>query len=630
MIPAGSYDPRRLAAAQEWFYQELLRALSERIPLEEEWIQAYKAYYHKPEEKVKNFPFAKASNLVIPIVATDTDTAVARYMSLLFEPNSLWYTKAHRPDMVEFARVINEFVPWAQKNELRNLRENINAGVFETVLLGTGVWKTRYAREERFVYEYREQQTDPFATNGQVITQQKRAIIRDCPDVRHVPLYDFFTNANATTLDDAVWCAERVMLSSATFANRVNSGLYMMPPSVAAWNRNERGSRVLQELQKMQELQPQRPDSLELFEGWFDWDLTGTGIMQSIVMTMHLPTKSLVRVDYNPFFNQQKPYDVARYIKVPSNFYGIGYYHMLHGFQQEVSTMHNQRIDNNTVSNVAMFKALKGGNITEGEPLFPGRILFVDDMNEIMPMNMGQPVTADLSTEQAVMQYANKRTGLSELNYGIANTNTAYGTAGGLNELSQESKKRGDTAMASIREALGGVGLKVLELYQQRNQRQKHVFVLGDEDGQLMEQVLQFPTEIIRLGLAVEVTASSTKNSRELELRANAVVFQQLMGYYTQIQQFMSIAVSPQAPEPVRQAAMASVQGMSIMMERILDGYQIPDSKRMILPVNAPVAPPSFGPYGNAFATNEQGIQGGMPALLGAGPVQQGMANYRG
>jgi hypothetical protein len=244
-------------------------------------------------------------------------------------------------------------------------------------------------------------------------------------------------------------------------------------------------------------------------------------------------------------------------------------------------------------------------------------------------MQMGMPVTADLSTEQMVMQYASKRTGLSEVDYGVANTNTAYGTATGLNQLSAESKKRGDTAMSSIREAIGGVGLKVLELYQQRNQRQKHVFVLGDEDGDLMEQVLQFPTEIIRLGLAVEVTASSTKNSRELELRANAVVFQQLIGYYTQLQQFMSIVVSPQAPEPVRQVAMASVQGMSIMMERILDGYQIPDSKRMIPPVTSPVAPPSFGPYGNAFATNEQGVSGGVSALSGAGGEQQGMGDYR-
>lgn len=624
MIPAGQYDPRRLAAAQEWLYQELLRAISERIPLEEEWVKAYKAYYAEAEEKVKNFPFAKASNLVIPIIGTDVDTAVARYTSLLFEPQSLWYTKAYRPDMVEFSRVTNEFLPWAQKNELRNLRSNINDGIFETVLLGTGVWKTRYAREERYVYEYREQQTDPFAM-GQTLTRQKRAIIKDCPEVSHVPLYDFYINANAKTLDDAVWCAERVMLSSASFAKRVNTGLYMMPPTLAGWNKHERGSTVLQELQKMQGLVPQRPDSLELFEAWFDWDLVGDGIMQSILMTIHLPTKSLVRVDYNPFFNQQKPYDVARYIKVPTTFYGVGYYKMLYGFQQEISTMHNQRIDNNTVSNVAMFKVMKSGNITEGEPLFPGRMLFVDDMNEIEPMQMGVPVQADLNTENMLIQYANKRTGLSELNYGVANTNTAYATAGGLNQLTQESNKRGDTAMASIREAISGIGLKVLELYQQRNQRQKHVFVLGDEDGDLMEQVLQFPTEIIRLGLGVDVTASSTKNSRELELRANAVVFQQLIGYYTQMQQFMSIAVSPVAPEPLRQVAMASVQGMSIMMERILDGYQIPDAKRMLPPVVSPTPPPSFGPYGNPFANQQQGIPGGMLPTSFGGSSQSGM-----
>jgi hypothetical protein len=626
MLSPGSYDPRRLDAAKEWFYQEMLRALSERMPLEQKWLQAYKSYFARPEKEQKDFPFVKSSNLVIPIVATDVDTAVARYMSLLFEPDSLWYTKAWRPDMVEFARVVNEFLPWAQKNELRNLHENVYSGVFETVLLGTGVWKTRYRREERIVFEYREAQTDPFTFNVPTIQRQKRTLVSDSPEVRHVPLYDFFVNGNAVTLDDATWCAERVLLSSAAFASRVNSGLYMMPPNVASWNRQERGSPILQSIQQLQNLVPQRPDQLELFEAWFDWDLTGDGIMQSMVMTIHLPSRTIVRADSNPFFNQQKPYDVSRYVKPPTSFYGIGYYDMLGVFQDEITTMHNQRLDNNTISNVSMFKAIKNGNIQEGEPLFPGRILFVDDMNEMMPMAMGQPNQADLATEQAAMSYATKRTGLSELDYGVQNVSTAYGTATGLNQLSQESKKRGDLAMSNLRTALSGVGLKVLELYQQRNQRGKQTFVLGDEDGELMLQVLQFPTEIIRLGLAVEITASSTKNSKELELRANSILFSQLIGYYTQLQQFMSIAVSPQAPPQVQQSAIAAVQGMSIMMQRILDGYQIPDGKRMIPPVVAPVAPPSFGPYGNtALDPNQQGQSGGSQLALGSGSPQPGM-----
>jgi hypothetical protein len=627
MIPQGQYDPARLAAAQEWLRQELFRSLSERVHLERKWVAAYEAYYAQPKQEVKNFPFAKASNLVIPLIGTDVDTAVARYMSLLFEPDSLWHSKAWRPDMVEFARVVNEFLPWAQKNELLNLRENINAGVFETVLLGTGVWKTRYCREERYVFEYREQQTPVFATNGQILQQQKRAIIHDRPDVRHVSLYDFLIASNATNVTDATWCAERIMTSSADMVKRVNAGIYQMPPSLAGWNRQDRGSNVLQEIQKLQKLEPQRPDQIELFEAWFDWDLYGDGMMQSIVMTIHLPTNSLVRVDYNPFFNQQKPYDVAHYVKVPTSFYGIGHYHMLHSFQDEVSTMHNQRIDNNTVANVSMFKALKTGNITEDEPFFPGRVLFLDDLNEVMPMQMGQPITADLGTEQAVMQYASKRTGLSELDYGIGNASTAYGTATGLTQLSQESKKRGDQPMANFRTAIGSIGLKVLELYQQRNQRQKHVFVLGDEDGDLMEQVITFPTEIIRLGLQVEVTASSTKNSKEMELRANSILFTQLIGYYTQIQQFMAVSVSPQTPPELKAAAAAAVQGMSIMMQRILEGYNIPDTKRMIPPVIQPVPPPSFGPY-VSFNPQQQAGSGGSGAALGAGSQQQGVAAY--
>src|SRR5882672_10454931 len=56
------------------------------------WRKAYEA---TPREAVRDFPFYNASNLVVPIIATFSDTLLARVMSAVLKTKPMWFSKIY-------------------------------------------------------------------------------------------------------------------------------------------------------------------------------------------------------------------------------------------------------------------------------------------------------------------------------------------------------------------------------------------------------------------------------------------------------------------------------------------------------------------------------------------------------
>src|SRR6187399_3533921 len=118
MIPDHLYDKKLLATLGQMLRTELSDVRAARRELDRHWIDVLKAYSPLPDVKVKDFPFKGAANLNVPLVATDTDKVYAWMMALLFGQDNLWAMKPIRPDMVPLAPRIQEFMTWAQTNEL--------------------------------------------------------------------------------------------------------------------------------------------------------------------------------------------------------------------------------------------------------------------------------------------------------------------------------------------------------------------------------------------------------------------------------------------------------------------------------------------------------------------------------
>lgn len=631
MIPAHQLHPRATSELYDYLRTEIFQAQGERAPLEERWIKFIRAYRAQPAQDVKEFPFLGAANLVIPVVATDVDTIYSRIMGLLFGPENLWSTRALRPDMIEYGRRLQEFLQWAQDSEI-GAYDAVADWVLEMTKLGTGILKQRYKRDVRQVYQFRE---SDFGTMEKVLT----VMLKDHPVLEHVSLFDFLVPSIATDIQSSPWVAERVGVTWPQLVERIKQGVYTGGDRMASWWATDRGSPVLQEYQRLDRYVPGMGNRIDLWEAWLDWDVSGTGMRQAVVCTLHMPSQTVLRIDYNPFFNQEKPYSSARFLRQEKRFYGIGLAEMLDMFQEEASTTHNQRLDNKTLANSSMFKGRKGV-VREDEPIFPGRWFILDNLEDVQPMPMGQRFDSTVQDEQMMLGYASKRTGVNDYIQGSFEPAMGYSTATvGVQQL-REAAKRFDQTMREIRVAIGESGTRIVELYQQFNQNGKEYLVLGDEDGQALHQVLQFPIELIRKGIGIETTATSAALNKEVDIRVNTIIMQMLTQFYQQMFQGVGLMLNEQVPPPLRMLAGQMVEGGSILMRRILDGYGVQDANRLVPKLNevlnggaGPTGAPAIGgggipnqgpPPAPGMAPGPQGIGGAQgfnpqPPMLGAG-----------
>ena len=578
MIPQALYNPGLANDLKNWLIQQLRQTMSDRGPLEDQWIRWEKIYRARPRWEKKDFPFENASNLVVPVAATDIDTLYARMMGMLMEPRSLWSVEALRPELMDAAVAINDFLEWAQHNEL-SLYEPLGSWLIDVHKLGTGLLKQRYTREMKKVFEWRELQQGTFQ-------QQAVILLKDHPDVGHVHLQDFYIPAGFRHLADAPWCAERVRMTWQQFMNRVKAGIYNNAQQIGAWYFSPPINRVQQELDKISNYRPAINQQLEFYEFWLDFDIDGDGWDEAVLCTIHLESQTYVRLDFNPFFNQDKPYSAANFMRDVNSFYGIGMCEMTDHFQEEITAMHNQRIDNGTVQNSQIFAISKDNtNIKANEKIYPGKIFRLNNARQdIVALNMGagNGIASSMEIEQSTRAESQKRTGVNDWVQANATPAVGYGTAYTTQQMMANTSMRFGETLRNVREALSETGTRVLELYQQFNQRGKPIVVQGQEQGRLTEIILQFPLDLIRRGMRVSVTAIDIQNSRDAQIRTNTIVMQQLSQFYMQYMQMLSYAANPQMPPPIRQTALTAAEGSSILMRRLLELYGEHDTSQIL------------------------------------------------
>ena len=580
MIPGLS--PSVVDNLLQYLTYELEKARGERSQLESDWIRYANAYRARPKEEEKSFPFVGAANLTIPVIATDVDVTVAGLLGSIFASPNLWVCEGLRPDALDFAARLEEFLEWAQETEL-GMYSVISDWVNETVKLGTGVLKQRYRREQRKMWEWRE------LGPGQTIQQMVRRIAVNRPDVSRVPLANFYIPASAGSISSAAWVGERLELSWTQLENRVRAGIYQpdfLTRIGAHWRAQQPVSQyggVQRAYEQLDHFVPGIRDTFELFEFWTDADL-GDGEPTSVVCTIHIPSNSYARIDFNPFFHQEKPYSAARFLRVEGRFYGIGVCEMEEQFQEEISTMHNQRIDAGTIRNTVLMKGRRGSGIKQDEPIWPGRIMLVDNPAEdLVPMQMGYQSPSTIDEEGFTIDYAHQRVGTSGYKAGGAGQpNISYSTATTTIEMLKQGRLRDDQVLREFQSAITETGQRVVELYQQFDQGGKVYQVMGDKDGAVVDQVLHFPLDTIRLGVAIKTTATNSQLNKETKIRTDQIIFGLVAQFYQQLFQAMTVVVNPQLPPPLRILATQMIQGGVILARRILDAYGTQDLDRII------------------------------------------------
>lgn len=588
-----------------------------------------KAYQATPAEKIREFPFHNASNIVVPVIAIHADTLLARVMAAIIKVRPLWVS-----------RLVGEFPPGTE--ELRTSLETFMADVGlepteldlyrvyhewfgGTIREGTGIVKSPWVKMLE----------DSIRVSGDGSFDYERHTLYEGPRPEKVALEDFGIDPHEKTLEAANFKYHVVRLQRFDLEERGFRRIYdpeKVKTILATPDRTTRRA-------AQQEMESDIGARTVSGYGFAEWDVYECHFRYKlgqkyvkIIAAYHEKTDTILRAFFHYY-----PSDIfvaARLFYRDDFFFGYGFAEMLWPFQEEVSQIHNQRRDNATVKNASCLRADPDSPLHRGYKTFPGAVIpGRKDEVEAFPFGQGT-AQSEIAEESQSLDLADRRSGVSPPQQGFgAGGPTKKGgySAMGTLSLLQEGNSRSDLNTTDIRYAHTKLGRILTEEYAE--------FGIGDRAqryGQ-MGAKLSAALKLISDGkLRLPVTASTASVNREVEKQNDIMLTAIMQKHYGAVVQMLQLASNQMMPQEVKVYVTKASESATRLMREVLRHFDYDEVETLVpeaiakagtLGVQAP-APNAGAPPGLATSAPQQPggaspLPGGLgPGGLGASPEQ--------
>lgn len=608
--PDGEKQLKKYLQDNLFALRDGLRVLHEdRIP---RWRRIYDA---EPAEKVRDFPFFRASNLVVPLAAIHTDTLHARIMSAIFKTRPLWPFRAlgsHKGEAEVYRAALEEAFDFLGLDpDNYDLYRVYNEAVLDMIKLGTMAMK--------FPWEYIYNDV-PVAGDGlSTKLEFMRDVKKDGPRPEKIMLEDLWMPVQAKTFDGAHFKAHRLRMQKWELEDRRFRQIYDAKKVDSILGRPDRTSPL--GTQQQQEASAGMHTSAsygyaewDIFECWTRYVLPN-GKNVRLICTYHLTTDTLLRAVFNFYPNQLDAIIVAKMFYRDGMSYGMGFPEVLSSLQEELSEIHNGRRDNVTIANTKVWRADPDSKIHEGYQIYPSAVLPAA-AGELEPLDHGNVAAQALTIdeEKATMDLAERRTGVSppQQGYGAGVMHGRRGvyTAMGTLSMMQEGNDRTDVKISDLRYAHMKVG-RLLALEEATFGPGPWVDEFGD-DAELIRQGLSAMASG-RMGLPLYAATSST--NREVEKQNDIMLSGLMQRHYQTMATFLQAAANPMLPANVRKYLEDVIVASNDLMVVTLRHFGHDEPKRLVP-----------GAQNVEELTPEQQRASALPFLIGGGEQGTGMA----
>jgi len=553
---------------------ELLNHYMERGTWMDRLLSWQKDYWAEPTTKRATFPFTGASTLVIPLTAVAVEAVHARTMTTLFALNQVVSATARSDSWEDYARPVERFLDHELLKEMK-LRRKLDSSVLEIEKFGTGIGKVGYEKILKTAIR----------TVGGV-EQEYPVIVRDGAVVDSVAIGRFLMSFSATDPQTAPWCGEEHAESPYTVMCLERSGLFKPGTfdKIKAWvaTSSQTATGVERRFAQGQEALESRkavwPNLIDWVELWCSFNVDGGKYEKEIVLHYHRPSRCLMSTRYNWHDDLHRPYRVGVYFPVEHRWNGIGICKQNEQFQKEITTQHRQRLDNATLANMRMIKVSKLSGYKAGEPIFPGKMWFLDDMTHLDTVQLGEVYNSAFNNEQATLMYSQQRTGVNDVVLGQPQSGTP-GTATGDLARIQEGAKKFDYAYQNIKEFVQELIIDTACIVQQYGPRRIEYFDVA-EGGKMVQAFFDMPVEYIRHGLLIELNAAGQQQNKVLDRQNWVQVSSLLQQYYMGMLQLAQLGGQQELIAFIIQKGL--VAGTEAM-QQILESFDIRNVDRIVL-----------------------------------------------
>ena len=584
-------DDECYTALNSYLKTELINHRAERGKLEDRWIREEQDFWAEPSSSQDELPTVGFASLIVPITAIAVEAIHARDMGQMFALKELVtvdVAEQHQGIRSDLEKLFNhEFL------NVMQFRKKIEPVLLQITKNGTGI----------AMVGYKESKTNILVQHGdkeiKVPVYKEKGTTIDGVDVN-----DFLMPFYAQDIDSSPWVGHQFrvneyqvkqMVASSLLAPDAYDKLYGYFQGV-----NTESNRVLQLRREETDTVPVFPSEVTLSRVLLDFDVDGNNEESSIEVIYHELSAQILSIKYS----DERNYEKGVYMPMEYRWYGYGVAKQNHEFQVEVTTQHRQRLDNATIANMAMFKIKRTAEhlFKDDEPIFPGKKWYVENMDDIEPMFIGDVKASAYNNENQVIIYSQQRTGVNELTLGMPNVGTP-GTASDTLARVQESNRKSDYTYSNKRDFLNrAIHRAAINIFKFQPS-QKDIFTILPNGAQV-ELFFKQELALLQNKLYFNIQLAGAKNNKVLDRNT----YTQLAGMQTQYwTQVMALAQQSGDPAMAQEVAKAAMRAADMINLEILKAFDVPNPEKLIFNFDAyrPQAPQLVSP--DLLAAGTQG-----------------------
>jgi len=223
----------------------------------------------------------------------------------------------------------------------------------------------------------------------------------------------------------------------------------------------------------------------------------------------------------NAFAHGRRPYRVGVYLRIPGRFYGLSFPEVVRPVQEEMNSIHNQRVDAGTLAN-SLVGFIRSSSTTGPSEirLRIGELTPVDNVQDILIPQWSRNPMEGQNEESLLWQIFERLTGITDMSLGRQpNRVGASRTATGVSALLSEAGLRYKTTMLAFQRFWRGIMEDVFALDQQYLPPGKEFRVTGK-----VPEVIRITNRSEIAGRFDLKLASNTENMNRQIMREDASV----------------------------------------------------------------------------------------------------------
>lgn len=585
-------------------------------------------YWATPSTKEATFPFKGAATIIIPLSAIAIEAVHARTMTMMFALPQFVSANAVSGQWEAVERPFERFMDYELLNQMK-IRKHLGDCFLEAEKFGTMIGKVGYCREVKTAVR----EIDGIEQEFEVVTKQ--GAVADCvPDSRFLMPYA------AKDPQSAPWCGEEHEATPYELMLQEQGGLFKkgtfkelemyFSESSLGTTAQESGRKFTRHQEELENRTSIWPKTLDWVEIWLAFDVDKGGKHKEIVVHYHRGSRTIMSVRYNWHHDLRRPYRTNVYFPIEHRWRGIGICKKNEQFQREVTTQHRQRLDNATLANIRMIKISKLSQYGPNEPVFPGKMWFVDDMDHIETLQLGEIYPSAYNNEQATLLYSQQRTGVNEVTLGMPQVGTP-GTATSDLARIQEGNRKFDFVYQNFREFTNELIIDTAATIQQFGPRRLAYFD-HVEGGKMVQKFFEMPTNLVTDGVLIGLRVVSQQQNKVLDRQNWEQVAARLQQYYTAQLQLAQYAGNPELMQLIIKKGLAA---STEAMRQLLEHYDVRNIERLIVIESEMQSQNELGAARAEFGGSEQpagpgtapGIQQLIETITGGGAGGNGGVN---